>query len=108
MKQCILASNRASLSFAAGALTLLLACAPVAAQQRSGPARAAQASGATLLQVSAQADGVQIEPITRVVNGRLVDVVDTGRGPLNKQLAGGVFKAGRQLAVIFGGGRAGT
>ena len=85
------------------AATLCLAWPPALAQRR-GPA---QSAAATLFQVSAQSDGVQIEPVARVVGGKLVEVVDTGKGPLNKQLATGPYKPGRQLSVIFGGGRAG-
>jgi hypothetical protein len=89
------------------AATIGLAWPPALAQRR-GTTQAGQAGGATLFEVSAQPDGVQIEPVVRVVGGRLVEVVDTGKGPLNKQLAAGPYKPGRQLSVIFGGGRAGT
>jgi hypothetical protein len=94
--------RRARLSLLSAAILLAGLSAPA---QRRAPARA---NAATLFQVSAEPDGVQIEPVVRVVNGRLTDIVDTGKGPLNRQLAGSLYKPGRQLAVIFGGGRAGT
>jgi hypothetical protein len=73
------------------------------------PNRAAPAAGgATVFFVSQETDAAQIEPIMRVAGSRLAAVPDSGKGALNKQLAGSLYKAGRQYAVIFGGGRAGT
>ncbi len=92
----------------ASMLAVLCARAPVHAQQRRAARPAARTSWTTLFQVSAESDGAQIEPILRFAGARFEQVPDSGKGAFNKQLAGTLYKAGRQHTVIFGGGRVGT